>query len=274
MKLLLLRHLWGVSEPWETAFPRFKAAGYAGVESALPPLEQRRKFRQLLKTHRLEYIPQIFTHGKTVAEHLDSFSAQVEEARAFAPRFINSHSGRDAFTEEESIRFFDGALEIEQAKGITVAHETHRGRILYNPWVAERMLTRFRPLQLCCDFSHWVCVCERLLNTEAEILARCARHCAHLHARVGFEQGPQVPDPRAPEYAGHLEAHERWWQTIWQAQQAAGVKISTLTPEFGPPPYQPTLPYTLAPVSQLNEICDWQAQRQSDQFTRCLQRRK
>jgi hypothetical protein len=128
------------------------------------------------------------------------------------------------------------------------------------------MLDQFANLRLCCDLSHWVCVCERLIDSELAIIQQCAQHCIHLHARVGYEEGPQVPDPRAPEYARYVEAHERWWDLIWDAQQAQGHPYSTLTPEFGPPGYLHTLPYTQMPVADLWEICEWQAQRQAQRF--------
>ena len=268
MKLILFRHLWGVTGPWEQVFPRFQQAGYGGIEGPVPLPAERRRFRALLDAHGFEFIPQIFTQGRNVAEHIASFRAQVAEAAALRPRFINAHSGRDAFTEAESERFFEEALRIEAAAGVAVAHETHRGRIFFNPWITRRLLQRFEALQLCCDFSHWVCVCERLLEDVRPILKQCAARCLHLHARVGYEQGPQVPDPRAPEYRAHLAAHERWWRLVWQAQQKRGDKVSTLTPEFGPPSYLHTLPFTQVPVSDLRDICDWQARRQSINFAR------
>jgi sugar phosphate isomerase/epimerase len=266
MKLIVFRHLWGVDGAWEQVFPQFKEAGYRGIESALPPAARRKRFRALLARYRFDYIPQIFTQGGTVAEHIESFRRQVAEAAAMRPRFINAHSGRDAFTGAESEQFFTAALRIEREAGIAVAHETHRGRILYNPWVTRRLLTRLDGLKLCCDFSHWVCVCERLLDEELAIIRQCAARCLHLHARVGYEEGPQVPDPRAPEYRRHLAAHERWWRLVWRAQQKRGDKTSTLTPEFGPPLYLHTLPFTNAPVSNLREVCDWQARRQAANF--------
>jgi len=268
MNLILYRHLWGVAGDWETLFPAFRAAGYRGIEAAMPPRPTHQRFRQLLSRHALEYIPQIFSQGLTVAEHLRSFREQAKVASSFRPRLINAHSGRDAFSENESAQFFEEALQIERSLGVPIAHETHRGRILFNPWSTRRSLTQFPELKLCCDFSHWVCVCERLLEDQADILSLSARHCIHLHARVGYEQGPQVPDPRAPEYQRHLAAHESWWQKIWRTQSKRGFKVSTLTPEFGPPDYQHTLPFTYQPVSNLAEICDWQAQRQAQQFDR------
>ncbi|MEI7807831.1 MAG: sugar phosphate isomerase/epimerase, partial [Verrucomicrobiota bacterium] len=93
------------------------------------------------------------------------------------------------------------------------------------------------------------------------------QHCHHLHARVGFEEGPQVSDPRAPEWAGHLAAHEVWWNQIWKIQKQRGVATSTLTPEFGPAPYLHLLPFTQAPVANLADICDWMAIRERDNFS-------
>jgi hypothetical protein len=268
MHLLIFRHLWGVAGEWGDLFPRFRRAGYRGIEAAMPAPEDRKRFRSLLQKHRLEFIPQIFSCGQTVKDHLESLRGQAVAAKAFGPRFINAHSGKDAFSEDESMRFFEGALRLEAELGVPIAHETHRGRILYNPWVTSRLLKRFPDLKLCCDFSHWVCVCERLLEDQGAILRQAARHCLHLHARVGYEQGPQVSDPRAPEYRRHVEAHEVWWRLVWAAQEKRGFRISTLTPEFGPPGYQHTLPFTQAPVSDLVEICDWQARRQAENFKR------
>jgi sugar phosphate isomerase/epimerase len=268
MNLMLFRHLWGVAGEWGDSFPRFKRAGYRGIESALPRPEDRKRFRALLRRHGLGFIPQIFSHGSTVAEHLESLHEQIAIAKAFGPRFINAHSGQDAFSEDESIHFFEGALRLENQCGLALAHETHRGRILFSPWITSRVLARFPELKLCCDFSHWVCVCERLIEDQIGIIRQCAEHCMHVHARVGYEQGPQVPDPRAPEYQRHLDAHEAWWRLIWATQERRGFRVSTLTPEFGPPEYQHTLPFTRVPVSNLEEICDWQARRQAENFAR------
>jgi hypothetical protein len=268
MKLIIFRHLWGVTGAWEDLLPGFKRAGYRGIESALPSPKECKRFRSVLQRHRLEFIPQIFSRGKTVADHLESLREQIAAAKTFAPRFINAHSGEDVFTDDESIRFFEGALRLEAESVVSIAHETHRGRILFNPWITSRLLTRFPHLKLCCDFSHWVCVCERLINDQVGIIRQCAEHCLHLHARVGYEQGPQVSDPRAPEYQRHLQAHEAWWRLVWRAQERRGARVSTLTPEFGPPPYQHTLPFTGLPVSALEEICDWQARRQAVNFAR------
>ena len=266
MKLCLFRHLWGVDGSWETVFPKIKVFGYHGIETSVPAPADRDRFRQLLDQFGFDYIPQIFTTGATVAEHVQSFRDQVSLAQSFHPRFINAHTGRDVWSDAESRQFYQTALKIEADTGTPLAHETHRGRVFYNPWITSRLLNEFDTLKLCCDFSHWVCVCERLLDDQLEIIRQCAGRCLHIHARVGYEEGPQVPDPRAPEYLPYVEAHERWWRMIWDAQAKRGDQISTLTPEFGPPAYLHTLPYTNAPVSDLWEICNWQAKRQAANF--------
>lgn len=121
-------------------------------------------------------------------------------------------------------------------------------------------------LKLNCDYSHWVVVCERAIDDLLPILAMCAERAVHVHARVGFENGPQVSDPRAPEWLQMCEAHERWWDLIWESQRRRGYSHSTLTPEFGPPSYQPVAPYTSEPLADLVAICDWMALRQRARF--------
>jgi sugar phosphate isomerase/epimerase len=258
VELSIFRHLWGIADAWETLFPRISALGYHGIEHILPEDADRSRFRRLLDQHRFKYIAQIITSGAAVEDHLRSFRQNVELAAALKPQTINCHSGCDWFSEEQSKRYFGEALEFEAKVGIPVAHETHRGRILYNPWITDRLLKHFPDLKLSCDFSHWVVITERLLGTELEIIARSAERCIHVHARVGYEEGPQVPDPRAPEYDRHVLAHEQWWDMIWDAQERRGMKETTLTPE---------LPYTRTPVADLWDICNWQAERQRSRFS-------
>ena len=49
-------------------------------------------------------------------------------------------------------------------------------------------------------------------------------------------------------------------------RSSADSRSSTLTPEFGPPPYLHTLPHTNVPVADLAAVCDWMASRQRDRF--------
>lgn len=40
--------------------------------------------------------------------------------------------------------FFEAALRIEQEMGVMVVHETHRRRVLYNPFVARDLCRKVR----------------------------------------------------------------------------------------------------------------------------------
>jgi hypothetical protein len=272
MKLILVRHLWGVDHTHglEHYLPRWRAAGYEAIESAFHISPNREALLSFLKRSGWRWIAQVFsrdfTPGGTVREHVDSLQRQIEGCLDHAPMFFNAHTGSDAWSLAEAEDFYGAALELERRLGVAIAHETHRLRCFGNPWTTRAVLERFPELKLTCDFSHWVCVAERLLEDCAPIIQLAAQHCQHLHARVGYEEGPQVPDPRAPEWARHLAAHEAWWDAIWAAQAQRGLTESTLTPEFGPAPYLHLLPYTQAPVADLADICDWQARRQADRY--------
>lgn len=272
MKLELVRQLWGGDEPSAASFIQFSEFGYSALETGVPAAEDLQRFKQLVKERNFGVIAMVFTAGSSVADHLRSLEIEVERAQQLAPRFVNAHSGRDSWSPAEAKHYFAEALEIERRSGLTIAHETHRGRVLFNPWITRDLLLSFPELKLTCDYSHWVCVAERLLDAETDILELCAQRAHHIHARVGHEQGPQVADPRAPEYQRHLLAHERYWDMIWASQETRGVSVSTLTPEFGPPPYMPTLPFSNVPVTDLKTICDWQANRQRARFSERTQR--
>lgn len=272
MKLKLVRHLWGVDHTpgLEHYLPRWREVGYSAIEGSIRIWPDRPGLLRFLRDTGWDWIPQVFSNdfrgGGSVREHLDSLREQVEECLEHRPLFINAHSGSDTWSFAAAEDFYGAALELEQRVGVTIAHETHRLRYFGNPWTTGPIIERFPALKLTCDFSHWVCVAERLLQDCGPLLELAARHCHHLHARVGFEEGPQVSDPRAPEWARHVAAHEAWWDMIWADQRQRGMTVSTIVPEFGPAPYLPLLPYTQMPVSNLADICDWQARRQQARF--------
>jgi sugar phosphate isomerase/epimerase len=274
MKLKLVRHLWGVegTHGYAQYLPRWREAGYEAVEASIRLVPDRARFLRFLKESDLQWVPQVYSRdfvpGGTVREHLDSLRQQIEECLGHQPLFLNAHSGSDAWSLAQAEDFYGAALALERELGIILSHETHRSRYFGNPWTTHPILKRYPDLKLTCDFSHWVCVAERLLPDCGEIIRLAAHHCHHVHARVGFEEGPQVSDPRAPEWEQHLAIHEGWWHQIWDSQKQRGVTVSTLTPEFGPAPYLQLLPFTQAPVADLADICDWMARREKAGFER------
>jgi len=259
-----------MQQPWDSAFPLIKGQGYVGIETSVPDTNHHAQFEKLLHASSLSYIAQIYTDGQSLKEHTESFQRVIDSALPLSPVLINCHAGSDSFSEIEAMSFFDMALRICERVNVPVAFETHRSRILFNPWITRRLIAEFPTLQLCADYSHWVCVCERLLDEADELFLACAKRVIHIHARVGYEQGPQVSDPRAPEFAAAVARHEEWWRMIWSVQLRRELPHSTMVPEFGPPNYLQTQPHSRIPLANLEEICLWQANRQRAHFKNFL----
>lgn len=247
----------------EEQFRRIQAAGYDGVEAGLPDKKSAPLFRRLLAKHRLDFIPMIFTQGP---DHKASFRALLGAAAKWKPRQVTAHSGKDHLPLQEQLDYFGEALRAEKEAGIPVAHETHRGRFLYNAQDTARLLKALPDLSINADFSHWCCVSESMLDDQEKSLRLACGHALHLHGRVGYEEGPQVPDPRAPEYVYALKKHETWWGWIIREHLKAKKKVMTFTPEFGPPPYMQTQPYSRRPSADLWEVCLWMARRFREKF--------
>lgn len=274
MEIQIFKTLWGHQGGLDAAIAACKENEFNGLEGQMPPTAtDRQEFRTKLADHGLHCIAEICTAGSyvprrdaTVAEHLESFRHQAEDALECHPLFLTVIAGCDAWSIGQSMEFFGAAMEFADLLGITASFETHRSRSFFNPWITRDILRQLPALKLTCDFSHWCVVCERLMDTEIGIIEMCARHAHHIHARVGYDQGPQVPHPAAPEYREALEAHERWWSQLWFNQRSRGMAVTTLTPEFGPDGYLHTLPFTGAPVADLNQINTWMATRERRRF--------
>jgi hypothetical protein len=88
--------------------------------------------------------------------------------------------------------------------------------------VTRDLCREFPDLKLTADLSHFCVVAERVFAADdadwAAVMEQVASHTIHIHARVGYAQGPQVSDPRAPEFAATLERHEAWWDQILSTQ--------------------------------------------------------
>lgn len=261
MKLKLIKSLWGMTGRLEDQIARIAEAGYHGVESVILEGERGQLLKKLLKEHKLQHIVQVFSVGNDVNEHVDTFSEVVEKAKFFEPLLINSQSARDYWTFAQQTAFFHDALEIERKSGVLICHETHRSRAMFSAWSTSALLNEFPELKITADFSHFCCVSETLLQDQAASVAFCGSRARHLHGRIGHIEGPQVNDPRAPEWAENLSAHEAWWREIVAARKNAGAVEFTFTPEFGPLPYMPSLPYTQQPLVDLWDVCLWMAKR-------------
>lgn len=276
MRLMLFKTFWGHAGSLADGIAEARAAGFDGVELPVP-LREEDGDALLAALGDMPFIAEICTAGGYVPDrradvraHLDSLELGLARCAELKPLFVNCMAGCDAWPLERSLRFFGEALELGERYGQTLSFETHRGRSLFNPWITLELLGRLPQLKLTCDFSHWCVVAERLMDTEPEAIAAAARHAHHVHGRVGYAQGPQVPHPAAPEYAGELAAHQGWWEQIWTSQRQRGYERTTMTPEFGPDGYLHQLPFTAAPVADLWEINRWMGDTERQHFQRYL----
>ena len=274
MELMIFKTLWGHQHSLEAAGLQAKQAGFNGIEGPAPEsFLEREIFARLLADLDLKYIAEICTAGSyvpdrfaSVEDHLQSLRVKLDQSLPLSPVKVTCLAGCDAWEEAASIDFFAAALELSANVGVEISFETHRGRSLFNPWVAQRICQQLPALRLTADFSHWCVVSERLIDDEKMVLDVVLDRVDHIHARVGYDQGAQVPDPRLKRYQPALQAHQRWWKEIWQLQKLRGNDYTTLTPEFGPDGYQMINPVDDQPVGDLWDINCWMAQQQRHQF--------
>lgn len=252
MKILFLCPRWGNAGRPPAEFVRsVVAAGYDGIEAGLAEPDPRAdETIQLAKAAGLAVVTQHYdTFDRELTTHRRKYEARLRMLASYEPLFINSHTGRDLFTLEENRAAFAVAEKVSAETGIPIYHETHRARCCHTAWRTRELMVAQPGTKLVLDLSHWCNVSETLLEDQDDLIEPILPNVAHLHARVGWAQGPQVNDPRAPEWQGALAAHLKWWDKIIALQRAAGARQFTITPEFGPTPYLPVLPYSQAPVA-------------------------
>lgn len=274
MQLLLFKTLWGHEGSLEQAIQQAVKAGFDGIEGPAPARQSEAQvFRQQLNDNGLNYIAEITTAGSyvpernaTLQEHVDSFARKLEQSLVIEPDFVTSLAGCDAWPESESVEFFGRLMEIAADAAIEVSFETHRSRSFFNPWTTQRICEQLPGLQLTFDFSHWCVVSERLMDSEPAVIEALAPRARHIHARVGYDQGPQVPDPRHALYQHALQRHQAWWQQLWIAMAERGFDKMTMTPEFGPDGYQAINMQTGEPVGDLWQFNQWMAEVERQHF--------
>ncbi len=278
MNLQRFKTLWGHTGSLDQAIEQVYSEGFQGLETPVPGTPQEaEQLGQALTDNGLLWIQEICTTGSyvprrdaTVEEHLVDFEHKIRSAAAtgIKPLFVNVMGGCDAWTIDDSVRFFTEAQNIADKLNTPASFETHRGRSFFSPWNTTAILERVPHIDVTCDFSHWAVVCERLPHIEWDSIIRTARQARHIHARVGYDQGPQVPHPGAPEYAEALESHQQCWQAVWDAQAQRGLENTTMTPEFGTDGYLHLLPYTQAPIADLWSLNCWIGKEEAEHFKR------
>jgi len=260
VRLVFAKSKWELPECGLGEFlARIKAAGFDAAELYLPDVaESDEVVRRRHADAGLHLVAQIVTDGDNPAAHAESLRRLYARALGCGALRVNCHTGTDWFSFADNARLFELALALEAEHGVVICHETHRGRALYNAPDTQRFLAEFPALGLTADFSHWQVVHETDdLSRQAEGVEAAVGRAWHIHARVGCSQAPQVSDPRAPEFARQLETLLAVWLRILRAREAEGADFVAITPEFGPPPYQPVEPGSGRMLSDPWEVNVW-----------------
>jgi len=240
MEQLFFCTRWG-SEclPWSAFAQKVKSAGFDGIESSLPvTISEQEDMLYALDTHSLKLIG---VHWDTVTPDFNKHKEELEQRLSalvkISPQFITSHTGKDHFTFDQNVELLSLAEKISTASGVSILHETHRGKFSFAAHVTKAYLEKLPELQLTLDISHWFTVAESYLQDQKPAVDLALEHTAHIHSRVGFTQGPQVNDPRNAEGQAALQHHLTYWDQAIEFQKNRGTQQFTFTPEFGPYPY-------------------------------------
>ena len=249
---------WGLTDSVDVFCERAKAEGYDGIEMWWQGNKEKQdELFSALKKHQLEIGFLCGSHESNFEKNLQQFQQQIAAATAQNPQkplYINCHSGKDFFSFEQNKKFIETTIEASKKSGIPISHETHRSRILYAAPVARQFAEAIQGLRVTLDISHWCNVHESLLHDQEETVDLILQRVDHIHARVGHAEGPQVNDPRAPEWDTAVNRHIEWWDKVMALKIKQGAKQQTFLAEFGPPDYLPALPYTRLPVANQWEI--------------------
>ncbi len=262
MRLLFAKANWEVPELSLEAFlTRAAGDGFDATEIYLPVRPEPPE--EIWLRHDdlgLKLVAQMSTSGATPREHRESFEAHFFRACLTRPLFVNCHTGRDIFPEAENIALFRLARQLSEELGVPVVHELHRGRALFSGPATKRYLEAVPDLRLTADFSHWFCVHESDLKDQPQNTAAAVQAAAHVHARVGFREGPQLGFPLSPANRPWLDLHMALWAEIIEARRREGFAQLTITPEFGPAPYMPTGSQDDRPVADPWALNVWMKQ--------------
>ncbi|MCF3110171.1 hypothetical protein LL912_15415 [Niabella sp. CC-SYL272] len=256
MQLLYLCPYWGQKQTSPESFlQKVIAAGYNGIEIDPGGLQDLHHWISVLKEVREQHkefvvVAQMVLDAQVAAfdQFREVMIRRLELLISFNPLFINSHTGRDYFSFRENCALIQLATDFSRQYKIPVYHETHRGRFSYALHRMPEYLDQFPELELVADYSHWCAVSESMLSFQENTLEQLTSHIRHIHARVGYEQGPQLPDPFTPACQPYLDQFTAWWQRILDHHRRRKTSFTICT-EAGPVPYMPVNPNNGQPLA-------------------------
>ena len=282
MSIRLYKTAWGLVGPGTRYRPlqafvdSAREEGYFGVEFPVfymdaEPGGARQAERDLKKAFDglgLDFVALVATRSDRWGDydaHLASFKDQCATAARMGATKAAVHAGADSFGIERGRRFLEDCLSIAGDVGVRPCFETHRARILYNPFTCAALLEEIPALELTSDLSHWLLVVDRIPHDIMDLFDLASARTRHLHARIGHEKSPQVTEPSDPAWAEHVSLFRRWWQISVDARVAKGGTLS-VSPEFGPPPYMHAEPFTGTPSADIVAANQWMRAKLEEWF--------
>ena len=244
---------WGSENlSWKDFFTKAKNAGYDGIEFGVPrdlPTATLDEIGNLAVKHDMLLIPQHYdTYEANYSKHYDLYCEWLEKIKPYKAIKIDSQTGKDFFNFDQNYSLIKAAEKFTQETGVAIYHETHRNKFSFASHITKEYLEKIPSLQITLDISHWVFVAESFLGDQPEAVNLAIKRTEHLHAMVGYTEGPQVPDPRINEWQQALQTHLTWWDKIAKRKKKEN-DVLTITPEFGPFPYMVPLPGSGEPIT-------------------------
>lgn len=249
--------LWGSDQlPFDSFCEKVKSEGYDGIEMGLPTDKSKKdEIVSILEKHELELIgqhyqtlePDFIKHKKIYAYHLENLA----DSPAL---FINSQTGKDYYTFDQNNALIEIASEVSDKSKMKILHETHRGKFSFAAHIMQHYLQQLPNLRITLDISHWCNVAETFLEDQQDAVELTITRTDHLHSRIGYQESPQISDPRASEWQHAIDFHLGWWDKVVELKKEKGANQFTITCEFGPAPYLFLLPFTRQPITSQWEI--------------------
>ena len=252
---------WGSEHLTAAAFIKLVTDhGFQGIEMNLPNdnifeielLDELQNARNLYSNFIVVLQQVLPVEAETVDEYISNVLKQLKRTLPYQPDFINSHTGKDHYSFDENCKIIEAVESFSDINNIPIYHEIHRGRFTFHSTTTLAYLEKYPDLKLVGDLSHWCVTSESMLQDQEHILQKIFPRIKHIHARIGFEQSPQVNNPFAPEWEDNLNQFTVWWQQIINEHQ--NMEEFTITPEFGPYPYMPQTPFNQMPLANQQEL--------------------